>query len=85
LAVSESQLRYCDSVSKSNNNIITILNKKLEAEKEIINLKIAKIDFLEWEVENQKTEIKKHKSQKIAGILAGIITTSFMTYMYIKK
>lgn len=85
LSVCENQLRLSDSVSKSNEKIISILNQKFETEKQLTDLCNSKIDVLEWQIENYKKDIKKQKSQKIAGILAGIVTTSFMTYMYIKK
>jgi hypothetical protein len=85
LSVCENQLRLSDSVSKSNEKIISILKQKVETEKQLTDLCNSKIDVLEWQIENYKKDIKKQKSQKIAGILAGIVTTSFMTYMYIKK
>jgi hypothetical protein len=85
LKISETQIKQYDSISVSKDIQISLLKKYIANEKEINELCNSKIIILESEINNQMKLVKKQKMYKVVGILAGVVSTSFMTYLYIKK
>jgi len=81
----ETQLNYCDSINDSNKRIQIVMSEMMKKQREVDSLYIFRIQSLELDVENEKKKVVKQKFYKTISIIAGSITTGFMTYLWITK
>ena len=94
-----SKANYLDTLSKIQYKEISILKKsnqelqemfdikasQLKLSQDLSKIKEIEIDRLVLQKDNLKKEITRQKTHKIIGIIAGSISTAFMTYLWISK
>lgn len=85
LSTCETQLVYCDSVTESNKRIQIVISEMMKKEREADSLYIFRIKSLEIDVEKEKKKVVKQKFYKTISIIAGGVTTGFMTYLWMTK
>lgn len=94
-----SRATYLDTLSKIQAREISLLNTSVKELKEMIDIKASQlklsqdlskikdieIDRLVMQKEKLNKEIARQKTHKVIGIIAGSISTAFMTYLWIVK
>lgn len=94
-----SRANYLDTLNKIQSREIYILKTSIEELQEMVDIKSSQlklsqelskikdveIDRLVIQNDKMKKEIARQKRHKIFGIVAGSISTAFMTYLWISK
>jgi hypothetical protein len=65
--------------------MVDIKSSQLKLSQELSKIKDVEIDRLVIQNDKMKKEIARQKRHKIFGIVAGSISTAFMTYLWISK
>jgi hypothetical protein len=71
--------------NKELQEMIDIKTSQLKLSQDLSKIKDVEIERLVVQKEKLKKEITRQKTHKIIGIIAGSISTAFMTYLWIAK